>query len=164
MVPDQWTFGTRNPKNRQICPKCSEVTLQLHTALRIWNHTGLSLNLNFHRSNWKCHPFLPASLKIKYIPVYVLKIDVFSLFLRSIDGSMVRPQSRLQLDLFLSWCRQSQSPRQVGETRRPDHTPTGPGASRNTSAQCSCQCLFNSASQLCLNNKLQRVGQSSACI
>lgn len=107
---------TLKPAERWICPKYSEVTLQLHTAFRIGKHHCLSLNLNFHRINCKC--LISLNTHQNQIPIYISKTFFCSLFLFSIDGSMVRPQGRLQLDsrdLFVSWCRQSQSPRQAGE-------------------------------------------------
>lgn len=167
MVPDQRTLGTWNPKNLRKDRSVQNAVRLLYNY--IW-HTekestkNHSLNLSLHRINCKCHLFLSTSFKIKYIPVYILKIDVLSLFLLPIDVSMVRPQSSLQLDwdLFLSWCRQSQGLRQAGETRRPDHTPTGPAASRNRTAVFSS--IYVRLIQPAMhNNELQRVGQSLAC-
>lgn len=101
---DFWNAETLKPVERWICPKYSEVTLQLHTAFRMGKHHCLSLNLNFHRINCKC--LISLNIHQNQIDPYLHFKDVFLfLFLFSIDGSMVRPQGRLQLDsrdLFLS--------------------------------------------------------------
>lgn len=89
-------FQTSGHSERGILKTCGKKEKLLY-GIQEQEAPGSLLNLSLHIID----PFVSICLENKHVPVCVLKIDVFSLFLLSIDGSMVRPQNRLQLDLDL---------------------------------------------------------------
>lgn len=141
---------TLKPAERWICPKYSEVTLQLHTAFRIGKHHCLSLNLNFHRINCKC--LISLNTHQNQINPYLHFKDVFlfPVFIlnRWFHGATAGPFTAGLQRSICELMSTKPKPEASRGTRQPDHNPTGPATSKNTTSQCSSQ--FMLFSQPCI--------------
>lgn len=158
-------FQTSGPLERGILKTCGKTDcfkMQLGYFTTTYNSqgSGLSLNLSFHGVNCKCHPFLSKALKIKYIPVCILKIDVFFPVLTLNRWFHVATAEPFAAGL-----------RPISELMSTKPKPEASGGNQATWPHCFQEhnCTVFSSIYVRLiepamhNNELQTVGQSLAC-
>lgn len=135
---DLW--NVKSPKTcRRICPKYSEVTLQLHAAFRIWKPSGLSPDRHLSQRKLQTPSI---SLNIHHNPMHsdlrVKDRRLFPVFPpnRWFRGATAAPLAAGPVSKLMWTKAEAQGVRgKPGDLT----APTGPAAFRNTTAQCSPQ-------------------------